>query len=307
VLPIAFLLGAVLGIGRLAEDREVVALGAAGISPARLVPVPLALGVAVAALGLWLSAEVEPRALRAARDRLVEVVKKNVRNDVRAGTFYDQIPGYTLYAGEVRGGRWLNVLVSDRSDPDSAVLALARSGRLEPVGGDSEMRLVLGEGEVHREDAATDEYAVAEFGRGEVVVGLGSLVSDRSGLVRASKDSLAELSREAAAARARGDRAEAEKLDALWHRKVSSPLAVVAFALLAVPLGASRKVGRAFGIGATFAAVIAQFVLLRGGEVLAGGGVLPPALALQLPNLVIGGIGLALLVLQVQRGPGAVR
>jgi lipopolysaccharide export system permease protein len=41
VLPIAFLLGAVIGVGRLSEDREVIALGAAGISPARLVRVPV--------------------------------------------------------------------------------------------------------------------------------------------------------------------------------------------------------------------------------------------------------------------------
>jgi lipopolysaccharide export LptBFGC system permease protein LptF len=60
-------------------------------------------------------------------------------------------------------------------------------------------------------------------------------------------------------------------------------------------------------VGATFAAVVAQFLLLRGGEVLATRGVLPTALALQLPNLLIGGLGCALLVLQVRRGAGAVR
>ncbi len=47
VLPIAFLLGAVLGVGRLAEDREVLSLGAAGFSPAFLGPVPLANAVPV--------------------------------------------------------------------------------------------------------------------------------------------------------------------------------------------------------------------------------------------------------------------
>ena len=50
ILPIAFLPGAAVGVRRLAEDREVVALSAAGVSPARLVRVPLALaGVTAAA------------------------------------------------------------------------------------------------------------------------------------------------------------------------------------------------------------------------------------------------------------------
>jgi lipopolysaccharide export system permease protein len=88
---------------------------------------------------------------------------------------------------------------------------------------------------------------------------------------------------------------------------VAAPLAVLAFALLAVPLGASRKVGRAFAVGATFAAVVAQFLLLRGGEVLAQRGVLPPAVALHLPNVLIAAVGAALLALQVRRGTGAVR
>ena len=52
MLPLAFLLGAVLGVGRLAEDREVVALSAAGITPVRLVRVPILLGGLVAAAAL---------------------------------------------------------------------------------------------------------------------------------------------------------------------------------------------------------------------------------------------------------------
>jgi len=48
ILPVAFLLGAVIGLGRLAEDREIIAIGAAGISPVRLVRVPLLIGVLAA-------------------------------------------------------------------------------------------------------------------------------------------------------------------------------------------------------------------------------------------------------------------
>lgn len=307
VLPIAFLLGAVLGIARLSEDREIVALGAAGISPARLVPVPLALGVVVAALGVWLSVAVEPQALELARAQLVEVVKKNVRSDVKPGTFYDQISGYVLYAQRVKDGTWENVLVSDRSDPNAAVLALARRGRLEPVGQGQDMRLVLEGGEVHREDTGTDDYVVADFERGEMVLGIGSVFAEKSSLVRASRDSLEELRAGADAARARGEVALARRLEGILHRKISAPLAVLAFALLAVPFGASRRGGRAFGIGALIAAVVGHYILLRVGEVMAQRGVAPAALALQLPNLLLGALGLALIWLQVRRGAGAVR
>jgi len=308
VLPIAFLLGAVLGVGRLAEDREVVALSAAGLSPARLVAVPLAIGIATAAVGLWLSLSVEPAALAVARVRLNEVVKRNVTNDVRPGTFYDQIPGYTLYAERVRDRRWENVLISDRSDPAAPVLALAGAGGLEPVGVGHEMRLVLDGGELHREDAEADEYVTAQFRHAELVIGLGTALTDRNALARSAREMTVDaMEARIRAERERGNAAEARRFEGYLHRRIAQPLAVLPFALLAVPLGASRRVGRAFAVGATLLAVVAHYVLLRGGEVLAQRGALPPALALQLPTLVLSAIALALIALQARRGVGAVR
>lgn len=307
VLPIAFLLGAVLGVGRLAEDRELVALGAAGLSPARLVRVPLLLGVVLAAASLWLAGDLEPRSLAAARERLVEVVKRNIRNDVRPGTFYDQIPGTTLYAERVRGGRWENVLISERSDPDAPVLALAREGRLEPVGGGAEMELVLEGGELHRASPGDEQYVVATFDRAEVVLALGTALSDRGGLARTSPDGFADLTRRAAEHRARGEERDALRAEALLHRKIAAALALIPFALLAVPLGAARRAGRAFGVGATFGVVILHYLLLRSGQVMAQKGTLPPWLALELPTLVLSAAALVLIVVQVRRGTGAVR
>ncbi len=308
VLPIAFLLGTVLGLGRLAEDREVIALGAAGISPARLVRVPMALAVVTAALGLWLSLAGEPAGLAAARVRLNEIVKRNVSNDVRPGTFYEQIPGYTLYAERVQGGRWENVLISDRSNPATPVLALAREGRLEPVGAGQEMRLVLESGEVHREEAASEDYLSARFRHGDLVIGLGTALTDRNAFSRSAREMTAGAMEERIRIeRERGNVSEAWRFEGYFHRRLAAPLAVIPFALLAVPLGASRRTGRAFAIGATFLAVIAQYVLMRSGEVLTQRGALPAAVALQIPTIVLSAIGIALIAVTAHRGAGAVR
>jgi lipopolysaccharide export system permease protein len=308
VLPIAFLLGAVVGVGRLSEDREVIALGAAGISTARLVRVPLVLGVLAAAVGLWLSTYAEPAGFAAARARLNEIVKRNVSNDVRAGTFYDQIPGYTLYAERTRGGGWENVLISDRSNPESPVLALAGKGRLEPVGAGQEMQLDLDDGELHREQAGRDEYVAADFDHAQVVIGLGTALTDRNALARTAKEMTTEaFDARIAAERAKGDLPQAWRFEGYKHRRLAQPLALVPFALLAVPLGASRRVGRAFAMAATVAAVIAHYLLMRTGEVLAQKGALPAWISLQIPTVVISLVAIALIVLQARRGPGAVR
>jgi len=307
VLPVSFLLGTILGVGRLADDREIMAMGAAGISPVRLVRVPLAIGLVLAAVGLWLSVVVEPAGLREAQFRFNEIIKRNVTANVRAGTFFDEIPQYTVYAGTVGRDGWRDVLISDRSDPSAPVLALARRGRLESVGSGEEMRLVLEQGEVHREEARADEYVTAAFRRAEIALGLGTTISDKNVLAGSTKAmSMEELAERASPG---PDRTEAQRLgyEVAPHRRLAAPLAVLAFALMAVPIAAMRKGGRAAGIGATVGGVLAHYLLLRAGEVLAERHLLPPAAALQLSTALLLAVGLWLVWLLHRRGPGAVR
>lgn len=307
VMPVSFLLGAIVGVGRLAEDREVMAIGAAGLSPVRLVRVPLAIGVVVAAVGLWFSVSVEPAGLREARLRFNEIIKRNLTANVRPGTFFDEIPGYTVFAGRVGPDGWGDVLISDRSDPSSPVLALARRGRLEPVGSEEEMQLVLEQGEVHREDPGGEEYVRATFRSAALTLGVGTALSDRNALSGSTKEltqaELATLS----VPTAEWSENEAREYQAAYHRRLAAPLAVLAFALMAVPLAAMRRGGRAAAIGASIVALLSQYLLLRAGEVLAQRGLIPAALSLQISNLVLIAVGVALCWVLERRGPGVVR
>src|SRR5256714_3426507 len=75
-VPLAFMLGVQLGLGRLAADNEVLALGAAGRHPLELYRVPvaiaLALAVAVAAMARW----AEPWGLQQLNAVLNDVIKR---------------------------------------------------------------------------------------------------------------------------------------------------------------------------------------------------------------------------------------
>jgi lipopolysaccharide export LptBFGC system permease protein LptF len=170
------------------------------------------------------------------------------------------------------------------------------------------MKLVLDRGELHREDADADEYVTAEFRHAELVIGLGTALVDRNQFATSSRQmTVSAMETRARKERERGNVAEARRFEGYLHRRFAQPLAVVPFALLAVPLGAARRVGRAFAFGATVLAVVAHYVLLRGGEVLAQRGVLPAALSLQLPTIVLSAAALVLVALQARRGVGAVR
>ncbi len=305
VLPVAFLLGAVVGIARLAEDREIVALGAAGISPTRLVRVPLVLGLVVGLVALWIGLALEPAGLRSARLRVNDIIRRNVTSDVRGGVFYEDIPDLTLYAEETHGGRWRHVLIADRTDPTAPLLALAQAGRLEPAGATEGMRLVLDRGELQREEQRSDDYVSARFDHATITLGFGRTLSDRNRLVGSPFElGPAEI---VARARAAPDRSQARVWWTFLFRRIAAPVAMAAFALLAVPIAASRRGGRAFGYAATLIAVVAYYAVLRFGEGLSRRGALPAWLGPNLPNLLMAAAGIALIVLVDRRGAGAVR
>lgn len=308
VLPIAFLLGCVLGVGRLAEDREIIALGSAGISPIRLARAPLLLGVAVAALALFVALRLEPAGLRSARLRLNDVIRKNLTNDVKGGMFFDEIPGLTVYVEDAKHGGWRNVLISDRTDPRAPLLALSRTGRLEPTGPEDSLRLLLDDGELHREEPGAGEYVRAKFGSASVTVAAGRSVSERNRLGSTRFElSNSEILDRAAMHEERGETVEARRWRTFLHRRVAGPVAILAFALLALPLAAVRRGGRAAGYVATLFAVVLYYAVLRLGENLSHGGALPVWLGPHVASILVALVALVLIWNLDRKGTGAVR
>jgi lipopolysaccharide export system permease protein len=308
VLPVSFLLGAVLGVGRLADDREVVALGAAGISPTTLVRTPVALGVVVSLAALAVSLWLEPAGLRSARVRVNDIIRRNLTNDVRGGVFFEEIPNLTVYVEAAREGRWSNVLISDRSDPRAPLLALAREGRLEAAGEGDTLRLSLADGEVHREQPGAGQYVRGAFGEATVTLGAGRGVSDKNRLV-SSRFELrpGEIVARAAEAAREGRDFDARRWGSFLHRKLAGPVAILAFALLAAPIAAARRGGRAAGYALTLLAVVGYYAVMRSGEAMGQRGAVPLWLGPQLGNLVVAALGLALTWRMARRGAGAVR
>jgi lipopolysaccharide export system permease protein len=159
-VPIAYLLSVLVGLGRLAQDLEVVALLAAGASPLRIARTPLLLGVLVSLLGLPLAHWAEPRGLQALQRRLVDVGLRNLTGAVRPGTFNEDFSGNAVYArARDAAGDLFDVLLFDERDRARPVLVTAARGRFEVARGGVEFE--LSQGELHMAQGPTardDQY-----------------------------------------------------------------------------------------------------------------------------------------------------
>jgi lipopolysaccharide export system permease protein len=173
-LPIAFLLAILLGLGRLSEDRELIAMSALGVSPAKLIAVPVGLGGVLGLVSMFLAFTAEPWGLASVKALVNEVIKKNVVGDVKPGVFYDDLSNLTLFAKEVDQAqlKWTHVLLHDNRDPAAPLLVLAREGRVQPSAEGDAVRLRLVDGDVHRVARSTVDYSVIGFERADLIVGL---------------------------------------------------------------------------------------------------------------------------------------
>jgi len=300
-MPIAFLVGVLIGLGRLAEDRELLAMSAAGIDPAVLLPVPLAIAAVLSLAGLWLGRDLEPRGLAGVRNEAGQMLRRNLQGDVKPGVFFGDLTGLTLYAEKVDPltHAWTHVLVHDDRDRSSPVLVLAQRGRLD-ASGESAVALELADGQLHRSATVGDEYAVLGFERGHIEVGLGDAFFRKSAF-RSTTEELTLDELRAASIEAEKTGNEPAEWKTSLARRTALPLAPLAFALVAVPLAARlRRGARATGFAMAAGSFALYYVLARAGQQWGNAGVLSPGLAAELANILFAALG-AFLMLSARR------
>ncbi len=301
-IPISLLVGLLMALGRLSADREAVAMQACGVSLYRILrPVALMAGLATAVTA-YIMIEAMPRANQTYRDIIFRIIQTKAEGDVRPRVFFDAFPNLVLYVRDVpvntRG--WKGVFLADSRNAGETQLLTADRGHfvLEP-----EVRrvdLILEDGILHRSKTETPaEYELQSFG--SLTVRLDpETVFPRQGLMPGDNElSIPQLRTKARQMREQGMSAHNPVM--AIQRKYTIPAACLVFGLIALGLGVShRKDGKNAGFVIGIAVVLVYYVLMYVGEGLAKGQLLPAELALWLPNVVLGGAGLVLLVLKTR-------
>lgn len=130
-IPMAFLTGVLMALGRLSGDRESVAFLACGISPMRILRPVLFMASIAAGLDMYVLMRLTPQANDTWRDITFKLLVDTTSSDVRPGVFYERLKDRVLYVRETeRGGHWTGVFMADMSNADQPVITLAREGTL---------------------------------------------------------------------------------------------------------------------------------------------------------------------------------
>ena len=240
ILPITMFVVTQFVYQRLAGDRELTVMRAAGLSPWALARPALALAVAVVATCYWLNIWVVPVSYTKFREFQFEIRNRLAAFLLQEGVFTPVSDDMTVYIrGREPDGTLRGILVEDARQRNSRATILAESGRL--INGDSGPRVLLQNGSRQEIDRVTGRLNVLTFA--ENSIDLAS--SSKNGETRyrdSAEMSLRELMDPGSALNAR----DVGKLVVEAHRRLSAPLTAGSFAmvaLLSVLTGAFRRHG----------------------------------------------------------------
>jgi LPS export ABC transporter permease LptG/LPS export ABC transporter permease LptF len=307
-IPMAVLIGILLGLSRLAADSEITAMRASGLGVLSFVGIVSIFAVFSWAVGLTNTLLVAPRAAQALLHYEDASKTSQATVEVQPRVFYEDFKNYVLYAQDVLPGAngtaiWKHVFLADLTKPASPHIITANEATVLS-GGPQTLRMELANGSRHDISIADpNQYDISTFLTTELPMQTGQQEED-SHLSRRDTPMHSLGTRELwRLAHGPGDAARPYLIE--LHYRFAFPTACLVLMLIGVPLGlSSKRGGKGAGFVATLGLVSVYYFLSSVGIALARQDKVPPALGVWGANIIFAIAGL-LLIQQISRGGAA--
>jgi LPS export ABC transporter permease LptG/LPS export ABC transporter permease LptF len=294
-IPMAVLVGVLLGLSRLASDSEIIAMRASGLGIGYFVRVASIVAIGGTLLGLVNSLFVAPRANQAILEMQQALETSQASYAIQPRVFYEEFKNFVLYVQDVRAGagaaNWRQVFMADVTDPANPLITTAASAT---VANDSTQELLmrLRDGSRHEtKPGQSQQYDISTFASTDMPLTL----SPQSNIHLGRMDTVIyALPMNDLLLRIHGP--DSKRFLIELHNRFSFPVACLVLMLVGVPLGvASRRGGKSSGFVFTILLVFVYYFLSSTGIALGRQNKLPAFLAVWSANLLFAAAGSFLL------------
>ncbi len=301
-IPMAVLVGVLLGLSRLAADSEITAMRASGIGVWSFVGIVSIFAVFGSGLALLNTLYLAPKSTEALRKLEDSIKSSQASFEIQPRVFYEDFKNYVLYVQDVRAGagasQWHRVFLADLSDAADPKVTTAERATVVN-GGDNTLRMRLRDGTQH-DTAGNDpnQYTVSTFAESDVPLDIGAQQETRIG--RADTPILAMNNRELYE--------HSRRSDGKWfsielNKRFAYPASCLVLMLVGVPLGmSSRRGGKSAGFVVTILLVFLYYFLSSTGIALARQNKVSAFVGVWAVNIVFTFFGLLLLRQLSRRG-----
>jgi LPS export ABC transporter permease LptG/LPS export ABC transporter permease LptF len=292
-VPMAVLVGTLIGLSRMAADGEVIAARASGIGLSPFVRPVLLFAFAGWGITLWMSLFLSPQAARKLNRMEAGLKASQVPYEIQPRVFVEQLPNLLLYLEDVTGApaRWRGVFIADTTQHDQVKVTLAESGVLVNEAANGRLVIHLTQGMTHEIDPQNPaQYSVVSFTDTDIPVPLEQGSAAESESQSPPLLSLQQLMKQTHSPRQR----QAALVE--LHYRFALPVASLVLALVGMSLGLStRKGGKALGLILTIVLVFIYYIIMAFGRSFAMQGRLPPVIGLWLANVIFAAAGARML------------
>ncbi len=300
-IPMAALVGILLGLSRLASDSEITAMRACGFGVMHFVRIIAVVAIAAWGLSLINSLYFAPRATVA-----LLRLEKNIRDaqasfEVQPRVFYEDLRNSVLYVQDVRTGEgvsvWHHVFLADIGDPLTPTITTAEQATVIN-GGSHTLSMRLRDGQKHELiPKDPNSYNISTFAETDLPIQLSDQENVRLGR---SDTPVLSMSNHALfmAAKQPGGRWFQIELE----KRFAYPTACLVLMLVGIPLGlSSKRGGKSTGFVLTILLVFIYYFFSSMGVALARQGKVPVLVGVWAANGIFALAGL-LLLRQMTRG-----
>ncbi len=300
-IPMAVLVGILLGLSRLAADSEITAMRASGMGAFDFVRIVSLVSLGALLLGLGNSLYLLPHsasALLKLEDRLKYAQASFA---VEPRVFDEDFKNTVLYVQHVipgdRAALWRHVFIADLTQPTSPRITTADQAIVTQEAtpeGPGTLHLLMKNGAEHEiSDTDPNQYNVETFATADLPMQAAG--QDDTHISRTSTH-VEALSLPALRALAAGGGKAARPFQIEFNKRFSYPFACLVLMLVGVPLGlSSKRGGKSTGFVMTILLVFAYYLVSSIGVALASQGKLPPVAGVWGANLIFAVVGLVLL------------
>jgi len=293
-IPMAVLVGVLLGFSRLAADSEVIAMRASGMGIGYFVRVASIVAVGGTLLGLANSLYLAPRANRAILTMNKELAQQ-ASYEILPRVFDEDFHNFVLYVQDVRSGtgaaHWNQVFMADTSDPINPQVTTAAAAT---VSNDTSQQLLvrLRNGSRHETVASQpQQYNISTFDFTDM-----PLMPGQQSDVHLGRLDTDIYAMPMSALRERGHAKDGKRFQIEMHKRFAFPAACLVLMLVGVPLGVtSRRGGKSFAWIFTILLVFVYYLLSSTGVALGKSNWISAFFAVWSANLLFAAGGIFLL------------
>lgn len=306
-LPLAFLMGIMIGIGRMSADSETVALKAAGIGLAKISTPVFALAFCFALLTGAANIWVKPWCYSAFATKSFEIVRQKATIGFQPRVFMNQFNDLVLYANEVdnRANEMQGLFIVEKK-PDSTSWVFADNGNILTDEESKTVTIQLHDGVIHRQQTKSAEnYQLIHFSNYDIQPEIDTFSGPATRKALKPRElPIGKLWNDISSG---GDPLRAQRLKAELHQRLTSALAPLLFVLFGLPFSMqSHRSGRSSGFVMGLIIFFGYYFILSTASTLTKDAAMPPWITFWLAHFLLGSAGLLFLRQSSQEKPNII-